>query len=692
MIYSALGCCKLSLQLEFEMKLTVANRIIGGFGIILVLLSVIGAKAYLNFVDVEQDTFEAKSISIPTLQLSNELQNSLMTIQRLSLFEYYSEDLNNLTKFNQQLKTNSQLFNETLSKLKTLGRKNPELLNEVSAIESSNSTIVKNSNSLYLSKKKSIELGSKLTNNLSEFTDLSDDFSSLLLDISDLTSEDNQAALDTIIGMAADLDNLTLTLVQTNEDVAKQPSIVKTQAVGKELGYIDGDIKVKLDFMLTRGNEFFEQELNEELINFHQQLKTFSVGPQSVAATRVAIIQEEIKTQRIFNEGKAQIDQTNAVVFKLLNAASDDASQSQERVLDRVTSSKSQILILILVAIVLAVIIAYQTVNSITKPLNKINKLLNQLAGGDLTQTVEQNSSDEFGTLAKNINHLAASLKTLISSISQGSIQLATASEETSAITNQTTQAIGEQRLQVDQAANATTELNSSAQDVATHATTTLDEIAKTSEQAQEIAKISANNTDTIGELSQEISSASEVINKLHEDSTNIGSIIDVIRGIAEQTNLLALNAAIEAARAGEQGRGFAVVADEVRNLANRTQQSTQEINNMIDLIQSGAIAAVKVMDTSQQRATSCVEHSEQAAVALANMNQTLEHVHQNSNKISNAAQEQRIVSQEISQLLEKIVEIAQETSQGAHDTAQASSEVAILADGLQHSAAQFKV
>jgi len=674
------------------MKLTVANRITGGFGIILLLLFFIGGKAYLNFSDVEQETVQAKDVSIPALQMSNKLQNLLMAVQRYSLFEYYSDDLQSLEKIHRQLTTNTGKFNQQLQQLKAISAKEPLLLKPMAEISSTINKIVDDTQQLYLSKKSVINFQSSLATDLNNFTDRADDFSSLLLDITDLEDEQNQPNVDIIIGMAGDLDNLTLTLVQTNEDVAKQTTVSKTDAVAKELQFVQSDIDAKLKFMISRAGDLFEQDLVDQLKAEYQTLIQYIGGANSIHQTSVALLRQIDVTDKLSITTRERIDNTSGLVDNLLNIASQSASESQTKVLERVTDSKLQITLLVLIASIFAVTISVRTVASITKPLNKINKLLTVLASGDLTQSVEQQSNDEFGTLAKNINNLAASLKTLIASIAQGSTQLAAASEQTSAITSQTTSAISEQRSQVDQAASATTELNSSAQQVAEHATTTLEEIQLTSNQALEIATISNDNKNTISSLAGEISSASEVINKLHEDSTNIGSIIDVIRGIADQTNLLALNAAIEAARAGEQGRGFAVVADEVRNLANRTQQSTAEINSMVDLIQSGAIAAVKVMDASQQRAQTCVDESEKASQALTVMNATLEQVHENSNQISIAANEQNVVSQEISRLLENIVEIAQETSQGAQETAQASNEVANLADGLQQSAAQFKI
>ena len=269
---------------------------------------------------------------------------------------------------------------------------------------------------------------------------------------------------------------------------------------------------------------------------------------------------------------------------------------------------------------------------------------------------------------------------------------MAAASEQTSAITVQSTAAIREQKSQVTQAATATTEMSSTSQGVMQSSNDALAEIKHADSEAERVKGISLNNKQTILQLSQEVEQASKVINKLHQDSASIGSILDVIRGFAEQTNLLALNAAIEAARAGEQGRGFAVVADEVRSLASKTQSSTQEIQAMIQVLQSGAHAAVEAMNKGKRQAENCVAQTEVADQALESITNAVHLAHDMSEQISHAAKEQNQVSHEISKLLESIVNIAEETASGAEQTSDSSHEVARLAEELRLSVDQFKV
>ena len=398
------------------------------------------------------------------------------------------------------------------------------------------------------------------------------------------------------------------------------------------------------------------------------------------------------ETDRLLGETNTLIEKGLTALASLVKVVNEKLALMKEQVTDDVDSGVSSSIIVIIVSMALSIFIAYQTVIRVTRPLSEVNRVLNTVATGDLTTKLDDSATDEFGTLAKNCNTLIDSLRELINGIVHRSNQLATASEQTSMIVQESTTAINDQRSQVEQAATATTEMSSTSEAVMDRANEALNDIKHADEEAERVKEISNVNKQTIIGLASEIESASNVINEVNQHSAAIGGILDVIRGVADQTNLLALNAAIEAARAGEQGRGFAVVADEVRSLASKTQESTEEIQAMIEELQRGSKSAVSVMNNSKNQAELCVEQSEQAAVALEGITDSVHQANDMSDQIVIAAQEQNQVSSEISERLESIVAIAEQTATGASQTELSSQEVAKLAEELRLSVAEFKL
>jgi len=317
---------------------------------------------------------------------------------------------------------------------------------------------------------------------------------------------------------------------------------------------------------------------------------------------------------------------------------------------------------------------------------------LRDCAKGDLTVRVNTSGLKEFHLLGEALSRLIERLVEDVSALHGGSNQLAGAAEELSAVTAETSKGVSQQRSQTEQVATAMNEMSATVQEVARNANSAADHAQTANQGAKEGQSVVRETVGAIKALAREVENAGNVIQQVEQDSVSISSIVDVIRGIAEQTNLLALNAAIEAARAGEQGRGFAVVADEVRSLANRTQESTQEIQTMIERLQSGAHDAVEVMVKGRDWATESVEKAEQAAKVLTTITSAINTINDMNTQIASAAEQQGAVAQEIDRNVTSIHQVANETSEGAVRTASASDNLARLAIELQEMVGHFKV
>ncbi|ATE79632.1 methyl-accepting chemotaxis protein [Pseudomonas frederiksbergensis] len=332
--------------------------------------------------------------------------------------------------------------------------------------------------------------------------------------------------------------------------------------------------------------------------------------------------------------------------------------------------------------------------HGIARPLKQMVTMLDDIAQGegDLTRRLTSDRSDELGSIAKGFNTFLAKLQAMITQVVTSVQSVSDSSEHTADIAIRTNIGVHKQMAEIDQVATAVHEMTATAQDVARNATQAAQAASHADQAAAQGMQIVRDTSNSIGVLAIEIGKAVSVVQTLAKDSENINAILTAIRGIAEQTNLLALNAAIEAARAGEQGRGFAVVADEVRNLAQKTQKATEEIQTMIQQLQQGTRDVVRVMEDSQNRTDESVQHAAKAAQALETITQAVSVINDMNTQIASAAEEQSAVADDINRNVINIGQVANEVAGGADESSAASADLTKLAEQQRRLINQFKV
>ena len=334
----------------------------------------------------------------------------------------------------------------------------------------------------------------------------------------------------------------------------------------------------------------------------------------------------------------------------------------------------------------------YALVNKLNARGNRhVIDVLKKIGDGDLSTRCDTNGSHSMSDIAEQVNTMADNLTRKTEQVLQSTQSIMEAVNEMADVSRQTSYAIQKQRIETDQAATAMNEMAFTVQEVARNAHAAAD-AAKDADGAAKEGSALANSAMTgMQALNIEVEKAGTVIVKLEENSQNIGVILEVIQGIAEQTNLLALNAAIEAARAGEQGRGFAVVADEVRTLASRTQQSTEEIRNMIDQLQVGAEGAVRVMSEAQVKAKEGETSVEKTAEALNAIGRSVATIDDMNTQIASAAEQQGLVAEEINKNIVSISQVASQASSDAAQTEYTGKEIVRLVNELFQAVNQFR-
>lgn len=346
------------------------------------------------------------------------------------------------------------------------------------------------------------------------------------------------------------------------------------------------------------------------------------------------------------------------------------------------------------IALIVIVLLALVVVRSIIRPLKSAVGAMNDIASGDgdLTRRLDMSGRDELSQLALAFNSFADQVQDLVRRVHGSTATLNEATVELNQVMGEAGEGVERQKSESDQVATAMNEMTAAAQEVAGNASEASDAASHAGAQVCDAQGLVHQATEVIGGLSRQVEDGVQVIEQLGADSRKIDSVLEVIREIADQTNLLALNAAIEAARAGDAGRGFAVVADEVRTLARRTQQSTEEIQDMIERLQSGARNAVTVIRSISERSEATVEETRQVNEALQRISKAVNTINEMNTQIASAAEEQTSVSETINQNVHEIVAITEQTAQGTRRAEDTTHRLTGLAAELSDQVRRYKV
>lgn len=359
---------------------------------------------------------------------------------------------------------------------------------------------------------------------------------------------------------------------------------------------------------------------------------------------------------------------------------------------DQYKSSITWLFGIVILAALVGILVGWIISQSVSVPLGRAVELAKQVASGDLTARAEVSSSDETGTLLTALNGTSDKLAQIVAQIVKSTEQLASTTTDVAAVTVQTAQNIESQQEQLNQTSVAMNEMSATVQDVAQNASSAASSAAKADEEARHGRQVVERVNASISELATDIEVTKNAIVRLNQETENVGNILEVITSVAEQTNLLALNAAIEAARAGEHGRGFAVVADEVRTLANRTQNSATEIRKLITNLQHEAAMSVQSMELGYQKTGVTVEMAKEAEQALLHIVDAVAMINDQNLQIASAAEEQSAVAEQINGSIVLINDVSSQNSAGAQRIATSTSEVSQLAETLKKLVGEFKV